>query len=144
MRTQDGVCQEKCVSNLKITKNRLFGCKCQINNLLIQYNKEVLDKEVHPYWQLGEKKHGSYLSTETKLSDNYICISSFYKQNVLILEEEKYFLLQVLIKVMMLLILMLIIIIFPVPKKISRFFWRTLIPMKSKISMLSNSFWHEK
>mgnify|MGYP004451382635 len=49
MRTQDGVCQEKCVSNLKITKNRLFGCKCQINNLLIQYNKEVLDKEVHPY-----------------------------------------------------------------------------------------------
>ena len=58
-------------------------------------------------------------------NDNHISISSYYKQKALILEEENTFLPVIIDKSMMLLILILTIIIFPVPNKISRFYWRT-------------------
>ena len=77
-------------------------------------------------------------------NDNHISISSYYKQKALILEEENTFLPVIIDKSMMLLILILTIIIFPVPNKISRFYWRTCYDYQyrwnQKIFIVSKQF----
>ena len=72
-----------------------------------------------------EAQKQSGLTIKKYCNDNHISISSYYKQKALILEEENTFLPVTIDKSMMLLILILTIIIFPVPNKISRFYWRT-------------------
>ena len=95
-----------------------------------------------------EAQKQSGLTIKKYCNDNHICISSFYKQKALILEEENTFLPVIIDKSMMLLILILTIIIFPVPNKISRFYWRTCYDYQSRWNQKYLCFqavlWHEK
>ena len=95
-----------------------------------------------------EAQKQSGLTIKKYCNDNHICISSFYKQKALILEEENTFLPVIIDKSMMLLILILTIIIFPVPNKISRFYWRTCYDYQyrwnQKYLCCQTVLWHEK
>lgn len=95
-----------------------------------------------------EAQKQSGLTIKKYCNDNHICISSFYKQKALILEEENTFLPVIIDKSMMLLILILTIIIFPVPNKISRFYWRTCYDYQyrwnQKYLCFQAVLWHEK
>ena len=95
-----------------------------------------------------EAQKQSGLTIKKYCNDNHICISSFYKQKALILEEEITFLPVIIDKSMMLLILILTIIIFPVPNKISRFYWRTCYDYQyrwnQKYLCFQAVLWHEK
>ena len=95
-----------------------------------------------------EAQKQSGLTIKKYCNDNPICISSFYKQKALILDEENTFLPVIIDKSMMLLILILTIIIFPVPNKISRFYWRTCYDYQyrwnQKYLCFQAVLWHEK
>ena len=95
-----------------------------------------------------EAQKQSGLTIKKYCNDNHICISSFYKQKALILEEENTFLPVIIDKSMMLLILILTIIIFPVPNKISRFYWRTCYDYQyrwnQKYLCCQAVLWHKK
>ena len=95
-----------------------------------------------------EAQKQSGLTIKKYCNDNHICISSYYKQKALILEEENTFLPVIIDKSMMLLILILTIIIFPVPNKISRFYWRTCYDYQyrwnQKYLCFQAVLWHEK
>ena len=72
-----------------------------------------------------EAQKQSGLTIKKYCNDNHICISSFYKQKALILEEENTFLPVIIDKSNDVIDFDIDLIIFPVPNKISRFYWRT-------------------